>query len=102
LEINRCKKKKVLNACKQPVTSLVFVDTLAYLVVGHSNGEVYIWNNYEIKKSLFLFKTAITGLTLISKPQPQKIFQQTKIKPLNKYELAKEEELLEVLPAKAR
>lgn len=75
---------------------------MAYLVAGHSNGEIYIWSNYEVKKSLFLFKTAITGLTLVSKPQPQKIFQQTKIKPLNKYEQAKEEELLEVLPAKVK
>lgn len=71
-------------------------------MAGHSNGEIFIWNNYEVKKSLFLFKTAITGLTLINKPQPQKIYQQNKIKPLNKYELAKEEELLDIIPAKVR
>jgi hypothetical protein len=46
LEITHSKKKRVLNGSKHPVTCLVFVDTLAYLISGHSNGELFIWSNH--------------------------------------------------------
>ena len=62
---------------------------MAYLVAGHSNGELVIWHNYEIKKSLHLFKTSITGLTVLMKPKDVKIYQNQKIKTLHKYELSK-------------
>lgn len=38
LEITKAKKRRVLNGSKHPVTSLVYVDTLGYLVSGHANG----------------------------------------------------------------
>ena len=102
LEITHSKKKRVLNGSKHPVTCLVFVDTLAYLISGHSNGELFIWSNHKIKKSLFLFKTAITGATLLPKPRELKVYQQDKLKPLNKYEQGKEQELLEIIPCSSR
>jgi hypothetical protein len=90
LEINRAKKKKVLNGSKNPVSCLAFVETLGYLIAGHTNGEVFVWSNQEIKKSLHLFKTAINSIAVIPKPQERKIHQTSKIRPLHKYELSKE------------
>ena len=85
LSISKPKKKKVLSASKHPVTSLIYLQTLAYLISGHSNGELVIWHNNEIKKSLHLFKTSITGLTKLLKPKEVKIYQNQKIKTLHKY-----------------
>lgn len=38
MEISRVKKRRVLSSSKHPVTCLAFVESLAYLVSGHSNG----------------------------------------------------------------
>lgn len=67
---------------------------------GHESGELVIWHNYEIKKSLHLFKTCITGLSILLKPKEMKIYQGEKIKSLHKYEQSKEEEPLVVVPRK--
>jgi hypothetical protein len=68
-------------------------------VSGHSSGEVIVWSNFEIKKSLHLFKTAIAGMTPLWKPSDVKIRQTAKIRPFNKYELGKDQEPLEILPS---
>lgn len=91
LEVYRPKKKRTLNGSKHPVSSLAFVESLGYLISGHSSGEVIVWNNYEIKKSLHLFKTSISHLLVVPKPKDQKIHQADKVRPLNKYELGKEQ-----------
>lgn len=84
---------------KHPITALAFVETLSYLIAGHSSGEVAVWSNHEIKKSLHLFKTGITHLKVVPKPKEQKIHQSSKLQPLNKYELSKEQELLDIVPS---
>ena len=89
----------MLSGSKHPVTSLAYIDSLAYVVAGHASGEVVIWHNYEIKKSLHLFKTAISSMLVISKPIDTKIHQVRKVKPLHKYELTKEQEVLELIPS---
>jgi hypothetical protein len=38
LEVYRPKKKRTLNGSKHPVSSLAFVESLAYLIAGHSSG----------------------------------------------------------------
>ena len=70
---------------------------MAYLVSGHVSGEVTIWSNFEVKKSLHLFKSAIASLSVLAKPHEHKITQSAKIRPLHKYEQSKEQELLEVI-----
>jgi hypothetical protein len=71
---------------------------LAYLIAGHTSGEVVIWSNYQIKKSLHLFKTSVSHILVVPKPKEQKIHQVDKMHPLNKYELGKEQEPLDILP----
>jgi hypothetical protein len=71
---------------------------LAYLIAGHTSGEVVVWSNYEIKKSLHLFKTSVSHILVVPKPKEQKIHQVDKMHPLNKYELGKEQEPLDILP----
>jgi hypothetical protein len=54
---------------KHPVTVLAYVETLSYLISGHTSGEVVVWNNYEVKKSLHLFKSSITQIKVVPKPK---------------------------------
>jgi hypothetical protein len=61
------------------------------------SGELIVWNNYEIKKSLHLFKTSIIGIAVLPKPIEQKVVQAAKIRPLHKYEQGKEQEPLEIV-----
>jgi len=64
------KKKRTLTSInKQPITVLAFVETLAYLISGQSSGELTIWSNYEIKKSIHLFKTSINCIKVVPKPK---------------------------------
>ena len=99
MEISHAKKRRILSGSKHPVTCLAYVDSLAYVVAGHASGEVVIWHNYEIKKSLHLFKNAIGSMLVIGKPKDTKIHQTRKIKPLHKYEQTKDQEVLELMPA---
>lgn len=46
LEIYRPKRKRTLAGSKHPITCLAFVESLAYLIAGHSSGEVVVWSNY--------------------------------------------------------
>jgi hypothetical protein len=99
LDISRPKRKRALaGSSKHPVSALAFVESLGYLIAGHSSGEVVVWSNYEIKKSLHLFKSSVAHLLVVPKPRELKIHQATKLQPLNKYELAKEQEPLDILP----
>lgn len=47
-----------------------------------------------------MFKTSINGLTVFPKPKNEKVAQSLKIKPLNKYELGKDQEWLDIIPNK--
>ena len=92
LEINKPKKKRTLvGKSRSPVNVLAYVSTLAYLVAGHESGEVVVWSNYEVKKSLQLFKSGILEIRVIARPQEMSIAETNKIKSLHKHERSKEE-----------
>jgi hypothetical protein len=98
VKISRGKKRVLMsNPNKHPITQLAYVNTLSYLVSGSSEGELTIWSNNEIKKSIHLYKSSINQIKVVARPRDEKIPQQLKIKPLNKYELTKEGELLDIL-----
>ena len=71
-ETNCLKKKGVKEFdAKDPVTNLIYVDSLELLVSGNCKGEVKIWNKEGLKNSLQLFKTAIGNFHLLPKFQVQ-------------------------------
>ena len=49
-----------------------------------------MWSNYEVKKSLQLFKSGIMELRVIPRPQDLTIAEGNKIKPLHKYQMSRE------------
>jgi hypothetical protein len=86
IKISRGKKRMMMsNPNKHPITYLAYVNTLSYLISGSSEGEISIWSGNEIKKSLHLYKSSINQIRVIPRPKDEKIPQQLKIKPLNKY-----------------
>jgi hypothetical protein len=60
--------------------------TLPYLISGNTEGDIFIWQNHSLKKSIKLFKTSIKFIHAIPKPLDEKIAQNLKIRPLAKYE----------------
>lgn len=75
---------------RDPVTAMVWVDSLGYLVVGTSKGEVKIFHGKSLKNSVQLAKSSIALLHIIPRPSHKsKIPQSAKLKSLHKQELSK-------------
>lgn len=70
---------------RDPVTCLVFMDSLGLLVAGNCKGEIKIWENNKLKNSMHLFKSSISFLFAFPKPNKStKIPHNSKIKALHK------------------
>ena len=63
------KKLTLINPNKHPITCMVHLKTLPYLICGNSEGDITIWQNHQIKKSIKLFKTSIKFIKIIPKPK---------------------------------
>ena len=87
MNVNKLNKKTVLKSeNKHPITCLVYMKTLQYLISGNTEGDICIWQSHQLKRSVKLFKTSIKFIYAIPKPIDEKIPQNLKIRPLAKYE----------------
>jgi hypothetical protein len=59
--------------------------TLPFLISGNTEGDVSIWQNHALKRTIKLFKTSIKFIYSIPKPSDNKIVQSLKIRPFAKF-----------------
>lgn len=91
MNVSKLNKKTILKSeNKHPITCLVHMKTLPYLISGNTEGDVSIWQSHTLKRSIKLFKTSIKFIYTIPKPIEEKIPLNIKIRPLAKYEQNKE------------
>jgi hypothetical protein len=86
LEVNKVSKKLVLKGgSNHPISCLIHMKTIPYLISGNIEGDVSIWQNHTLKRAIKLFKTSIKFIYSIPKPSEDKIAQNLKIRPLAKF-----------------
>lgn len=69
MHVNKLNKKTVLKSeNKHPITCLIHMKTLPYLISGNTEGDVSIWQSHSLKRSIKLFKTSIKFIFTIPKP----------------------------------
>jgi hypothetical protein len=71
---------------KVPVTALAYVSSVDLLISGNLKGEIKIWHNSTLKNSVQLFKTSISLISTLPRPNKElKIPQSLKIKSFHKH-----------------
>jgi hypothetical protein len=86
LEVKKVSKKSILKGdSNHPISCLIHMKTIPYLISGNTEGDVSIWHNHTLKRSIKLFKTSIKFIYSIPKPSEDKIPQNIKIRPLAKF-----------------
>jgi hypothetical protein len=67
--MNKTNKKIVLKSSnKHPITCLIHLKSLPYLISGNTEGDIFIWQSHSLKKTVKLFKTSIKFIYSIPRP----------------------------------